>query len=164
MIKCVRVFRRVVRVDCNFIEKGSCDPFSKISLHTLTLHIITIRAKSSKPSSSSRRRRFQKWRNEVDRDQAHTRTSSWNFTFRTGASSSDGRATGVKHQEPECMWSPYTSGRFINSCYDKASLTIKPYDRKMYVWNSIELVCIKVGAYCVINLILFFWSTFDVCV
>ena len=79
-------------------------------------------------------------------------------------SSSDGRAMGVKHQEPECMWSPYTSGRFINSCYDKASLTIKPYDRRMYVWNSIELVCIKVGAYCVINLILFSWSTFDVCV
>ena len=71
-----KVFRRVVRVDCNFMEKGSCDPFSKISLHTLTLHIITIRAKSSKPSSSSRRRRIEKRRKEDDHDQAHTRTSS----------------------------------------------------------------------------------------
>jgi len=85
MIKCVRVFRRVVRVDCNFNKKVSCDPFSKISLHTPTPHIITIRGKSSKPSSSSRRRRIQKRRKEVDHDQAHTRTSSWNFTFRIGA-------------------------------------------------------------------------------
>ena len=85
MIKCVRVFRRVVRVDCNFIEKESCDPFSKISLHILTLHIITIRRKSSKLSSSSRRRRIRKRRKEVDHDQARTRTSSWNFIFRIGA-------------------------------------------------------------------------------
>jgi len=85
MIKCVRVFRRVVRVDCSFIEKESCDPFSKISLHILTLHIITIRGKSSKLSSSSRRRRIRNRRKEVDHDQARTRTSSWNFIFRIGA-------------------------------------------------------------------------------
>jgi len=38
--------------------------FSKITLHILTLHIIMIRAKSSKPSSSSRRRRIQKKKGE----------------------------------------------------------------------------------------------------
>ena len=54
-------------------------------MHIVTLHIITIRGKSSKPSSSSRRRRIEKRRKEVDHDQAHTRTLSWNFTFRIRA-------------------------------------------------------------------------------
>ena len=49
------------------------------------LHIITIRGKSSKLSSSSRRRRIRNRRKEVDHDQARTRTSSWNFIFRIGA-------------------------------------------------------------------------------
>ena len=84
----VRVFKCVLGVGLQLYRrcKVVIQFFQMVCIHALTLHIITIRirSKSSKPSSSSRCLRLRKRRKEVDQDKAHTRTLSWNDTFKIG--------------------------------------------------------------------------------